>query len=117
METGTTNFINNSLCPGGRMKKKKHIKIRKYRKWLTEELKSYNFSIATQKIDILQSYFQKSGSVTHIIWKAQKVGYQRNKYVSNPSLWKLNDIYLSYYLTCNYNGTPSPLTFLYDNKI
>lgn len=65
METGTTNFINSSLCLGGRMKKDKHIKIRKYRKWLTEELKSYNFRIATQfsfatlKIDILQSYFQK----------------------------------------------------------
>lgn len=40
-------------------------KNKEIQKWLTEELKSYNFRIATQfsfatlKIDILQSYFQK----------------------------------------------------------
>lgn len=84
MGTGTTNFTEQ---PVFRRKNEAYKKITKYRKLLTAELKSYNFSILQhKKPDILQSYFQKSGIATRVIWKAQKIGYQKNKNVSNPSL-------------------------------
>lgn len=43
-------ILQNSLCLGGRMRKKQaYKKIRKHRKLLTAELKSYNFSILQHK--------------------------------------------------------------------
>lgn len=80
-------ILQNSLCLGGRMKKNKHIKNKEIQKIIDSRIEELSFQyFATQKIDVLQSYFQKSGIATHVIWKAQKVGYQRKKNVSIPSL-------------------------------